>query len=232
MPKGKNANARVGKKATRRQSDPEAGSKEAGVPPTRQTGPESATGQAIRDANGEQEIPKGEERGSQVEIQGGDPKATLEGGDKPRGMQAKPAIFSSNGEIPRNAVPTASGLVPVSTVANTQEEADAIVEKREEDHKRYVERTVDKHEELDAATVGRLGRAELRAIGEQRGYEMPEAGTRATRAAFLNGQSKDELIGSGRGAERSGAKTSNRSMERSTKAAAPKGAKSARTRRS
>lgn len=189
MAKGKNAKSRTAKRATARESDPQSGSIEAGVPPTRAVGQETATGQAIREAAGEEERLKGDDRGSPS-----DPGELADPKGKPKGMQAKPAIFTSNGEIPRNVVPTASGLQPISTVANTQEEADKLIEKREEDHARTVERGVLRRERLDEATVGRLGRAELRAIGETRGYDMPISGTRATRAAFLKGQEEDELV--------------------------------------
>lgn len=190
------------------------------VPATRQTSVASATGQQIAWENGETEVPKGDERGSQLEIEGGDPTPTIEGGDKPRGLQAEPALFVSNGQVPHDMVPSSSGLQPVAAVAATPEEAKEKIDQRVEEHQRYVSRTQDKDRVLDEATVGRLSKTELRAIGLQRGYDMPDAGTRAIRASFLSEQTRSSQGPKG-SKGRQGA--SNKSMERTTKAAAPKG---------
>lgn len=192
------------------------------VPTTRQTGPETATGQQIAWDNGEQEVPKGDERGSQLEIEGGEPTPTIEGGDKPRGLQAEPALFVSNGQVAHDMVPSPTGLQPIAAVAATPEEAKKKIDERVEQHQQYINRTQNKDKVLDEATVGRLGKAELRAIALQRGYDVPEAGTRAIRANFLRAQGEAE---SSQGARGSKGKQgpSNKSMERTTRKAAPKG---------
>lgn len=192
------------------------------VPATRQTSVASATGQQIAWENGETEVPKGDERGSQLEIEGGDPTPTIEGGDKPRGLQAEPALFVSNGQVPHDMVPSPTGLQPVAAVAGTPEEAKEKIDQRVDEHQKYVSRTQEKDRVLDEATVGRLGKAELRAIALQRGYDVPEAGTRAIRANFLRAQSE---AGSSKGPKGSKGRqgASDKSMERSTRKSAPKG---------
>ena len=133
------------------------------------------------------EIPSGADRGSTVPIVGTPTPSSAPG--KPHGAQAEPARFSSNGQIPHNTVPSPSGALPVGAVATSQEHADQLVAATNAAHDAFVKK-VDKR--LDPATVNRLGHAELRAIGDQRGYKLSAyMGARAMRAAFLEAQSKD-----------------------------------------
>lgn len=203
--------------------------RESGVPPTRATGAETATGMQIRAKSG-QDIPKGKEAGSQVPIEGGDPTPDHEGPQKPRGLQAEPALFVSNGSVPHQAIASPSGLQGPGAVLGSPEEAKRMVDARVEEHKAFVERSVST-KRLDEATISRLGRAELAAIGLQRGYDIPEAGARATRAAFARGQDTDNTIeggrvpkGSRKGSQQArGAKSTPTSMKNATKREAPKG---------
>jgi hypothetical protein len=195
MASAKGRAAKKGSRRASRKSDPSKGSVKAGVPPTRQTGPTTATGMQLAAADDKKLIPKGKDRGSQLKIEGGEPAPSHSEAQKPRGLQKEPAMFVTNGSIEHGAVPTPSGLQPVAAVATSPEDAKKRVEKRVDEHKRFVERTVERRERLDDATVGRLGRAELRAVALQRGYEdIPEAGTRAVRAAFLREQKNDKLV--------------------------------------
>jgi hypothetical protein len=215
-----------------RSSSADASPENTGVPPTRSTGPETATGQQIKWAAGEVEVPKGAERGSQVEIAGGDPKPTIEGGDEPRGLQAEDALFTSNGQVASDMEASPTGLQPIGANSATPEEAQKKIDQRKADHQAYIERSP-KLERLDEPTIGRLGKTELRAIGLQRGYDMPETGTRAMRAGFIAAQDKDDRIGGsvlkGQGGSKGsqqapGAKDGgNASLDRATRAAAPKG---------
>lgn len=158
------------------------------VPPTRATGEGSATGTQLREQT-RKDIPKGKDRGSRLPIEGGQPPADYIGDPgKPRGLQAEEAMFTSNGQIPSGTVPTNSGPVPVSAVASSPEDAKRRLEELEEAHAADLERR--ERGELSEDEVRRMGRAELRAIGERFGYELPEAGTRATREAFLQAQAK------------------------------------------
>jgi hypothetical protein len=175
-----------------------AGVPEANVPPTTQSGPLSATGQAVRQALGQEEVPKGKERGAPQSQGQKDAKPDLIGkGGKPTGLQKEKAIFSSNGEIPSDMVASPSGLVPMHTAAGGDEDKmQQMVEDRRDEHERYVERrSVMRTKRLSNATIDRLGHAELRAIGEQRGYTLPVAGARSTRAAFARAQEGDKELG-------------------------------------
>lgn len=169
-----------------------AGVPEAGVPPTRQGGVLTATGQAVRQALELEEIPKGDERGA--------PDAPemepdyLEG-QAPQGLQAEPALFVSNGEVDLRLQPTAAG--PQPEIAATREALEEHIQQRREEHQDYIEtrsRTRDK--KLSQATIDRLGHQELRAIGTQRGYQnAPEHGNRTTRTWFAKAQKEDEGLG-------------------------------------
>jgi hypothetical protein len=165
------------------------------VPPTRQMGPESATGAALR---AEKEIPSGADRGSQVEIVGGEPQPDAEGPQKPREGQAEPARFTSNGQLPHNMVPSPTGSVPVGAVATTVEDAEKRIEEAVKAHDDFLaNKRTEQNKTISAATVNRLGRAELLAIGAQRGYNLPDVvGTRTTRATFLREQEKDKSLSS------------------------------------
>lgn len=160
------------------------------VPPTRSTGPESATGAALESAT--KEIPTGEDRGSTTPIVG-DIRPDSE--REAQGAQTEPARFTSNGQLPHDMVPSPSGVVPVGAVATSQEDAKARVEAVHKAHDEFVQQRRARSRRLDEATVNRLTGAELRAIGEQRGYQIGNAlGTRASRRAFLDAQDKDQNL--------------------------------------
>lgn len=159
------------------------------VPPTRATGPESATGAAL--AAAKHEIPSGDDRGSKTPV-AGDPQP-----DQTReatGAQTTPARFTSNGQLPHNTVPSPTGSVPVGLVATSVEDAKDRVEATMREHDAAVAARKT-NRRLDTATINRLTGAELRAIGEQRGYVMSAyAGTRTMRALFTAAQDKDPNI--------------------------------------
>jgi hypothetical protein len=161
------------------------------VPPTRATGAESATGAAI--AAKDDKIPQGTDRGSQVEIQGGAPEPDALEGATPKGDQAKPAEFSSNGQLPNGMVGSPSGPVPVGAVARDQKHADELLKETKSQRDQVINRNP-KGKRLTDATINRLSGAELRAIAGQRGYDIPEAGTRMTRAAFARAQDADNNV--------------------------------------
>lgn len=161
----------------------------AAVPPTRSTGPESATGAALAAAT--HEIPKGDDRGSKVAI-AGDPAPDET--RKAQGAQLVPARFTSNGQLPHNTVASPSGSVPVGLVASSPEDAQKRVDEANKAHDDAVAARK-KIRRLDPGTINRLTGAELRAIGEQRGYVMSAyAGTRTMRTLFTEAQNKDPNI--------------------------------------
>lgn len=163
------------------------------VPPTRQTADTSATGLQIKVNEGKQDIPKGKEAGSLVPVAGGEPTPDHKGPQKPRGDQAKPALFTSNGSLESGVVASPTGPVPVAAAATSQKHAEQLVEEHEKKHAEFIHRRAQRTK-LSEATVHRLGRSELQALAQQRGYDLPDAGTRSTRDAFLREQAKDKNL--------------------------------------
>lgn len=174
------------KKATSKRSAKRS-SKTAQVPPTRATSPETATGNAL--AEDTRELPTGKDRGSTAPGAG---EATETGG-KATGAQAEAAQFSTNGSLPNRRLPTPSGPVPASAIHKDKDAADKAVEQHEEEVATAA--AGNGGQKISEATVGRLGKQELRAIAVTRGYDIPmEAGTRGTRNAFLKAQAEDKSL--------------------------------------
>lgn len=193
--------SRGAKKSAKKVTKPASeGAPEANVPPTRATGAESATGTAIAEARRD-DIPQGEDRGSKVAIEGGEPQPDyLDDGTANKNPE-EPAVFSSNGQILPGTAPSPSGPVSVSaTGANALGGAEAGVKapdspsiqaQKDFNAQRAAAQEESKADVLDEQTVSRLSKTDLRAIGHQRGYDMPDTGgTRTMRAAFLAGQKK------------------------------------------
>lgn len=123
------------------------------------------------------------------------PDAIAKTGPKPVGMQAEPAEFVSNGSIPPNHVASNSGLVPVSAIAATADEADALIETRNADRKAEHKARKSSRSKLDDSLIDKMSGAELRAVGHDRGYELSDtAGSRGTRAAFRRLQGEDKYL--------------------------------------
>lgn len=147
-------------------------------------GDASAVGQALADLNGkEKERLEGHPRGAKDE-----PLGAPHGGDfgegtvqKPVGLQAVPAAWGPNGSIPAGMVASPSGHQPVGAVGATVEALEAT----------YGRQPVGDLNALDERTVNGLSGPELRAIGAQRGYTMPDSGSRSARRAFLDAQAAD-----------------------------------------
>lgn len=185
----------AGKKVTsrRKAASKKAAEGSAQVPDTRATGLESATGRAIHEAERD-DIPTGADRGSSTPVVG-NIQADLDN-PKPDGAQTEPARFTSNGQLPHNMIPTSSGPVPAGGARSTEDMAELIDAVNEEHDATYgTGRTGASNKRLSEATVGRLGRAELIAIGQTRGYTMDiNAGTRKARNDFLKGQDEDKNL--------------------------------------
>lgn len=152
-------------------------------------GTETATGQAL--VNEVREVPKGADRGSKNPIDG-DIVADDKLGDnpKPQGLQAEPAVWTKNGTVEPGTLPSPSGPMPVAASTTTKEDAD----KKLEDHRALVaSQFKDSNTKLTDEQIGRMSRAEVQAVAHDRGYEMPDAGTRVSRSAFKRAQAKDEF---------------------------------------
>lgn len=158
----------------------------------------TASGQeAARRAEGtDDNIPQGKDRGSTNdpgEVPGktgdlvGDPHP-------PVGPQTEAAIFVPNGAIERNMVASPSGPVPVAAVTSSAEEAEKLIEKRNEDLSKQF-KGFKRGKRLSDVQINQMNGAELRAVATDRGYDISHsAGTRGTRAAFAQLQSEDDLL--------------------------------------
>lgn len=165
------------------------------VPPTRATGAESATGQALVDNTAS--VPQGEDRGSTVPIAGGaysDWEIANGDGEATVGAQGEQARFTSNGQLPHNMIPTPSGAVPVGATSLSVEDAEERIRDVNDAHDAYVNRGTERRK-LSPQTVQRLSIPEIQAIAQQRGYDIPEfGGVRVMRQAFLDAQGGDDKV--------------------------------------
>lgn len=114
-------------------------------------------------------------------------------GAGPIGQQAEAAFFTRNGSIPANTIPSPSGPVPASVIADKETRERAIKAARE--GARTSRRRVS--DELAA----RMSPAELRAVAHDRGYEGVEGGRSAVLRKFLDAQKKDESLDDDLGVE-------------------------------
>lgn len=160
-----------------------------------QTG-NTATGQELRRRAGQEEIPSGEDRGStSTDTSDIKPDFLHQGEFTPTGQQAEPAAFAPNGSLQANMVPSNSGLVPISAVTGSPEEA----QKRLESHKKQVDafhrHRFAQRNKLTDSQIAQMGSAELRAVAHDRGYEFSDLmGARGTRSAFKKAQDEDEFF--------------------------------------
>jgi hypothetical protein len=149
------------------------------------SGSGSATGQAKEQASGRED-----ERLEGSEDREG-PEDGPEKGDfgaveyaQPVGLQAEPANFTSGGTIPAGMVSSPAGFVPLSAVGDPEAALERTLGKQgsTKDNRRLTEEDL---EQLDGPSI--------RAIGTQRGYQMPDLAGRGTiRGKFLAEQEKDE----------------------------------------
>jgi hypothetical protein len=106
---------------------------------------------------------------------------------KPKGLQAVAApIAADGGSLPAKGNPVGNPTGSrIDNIALREAEVDR-------DKARATEAR--KNLRLTDEQIGKMGSAELRAIGLQRGYDIPVAGGRSTRAAFLTAQEQDKNI--------------------------------------
>lgn len=160
-------------------------------------GSNTATGQEAARRSGEEDesLPEGEERGSTVAIEGEFKGDYLGKPNKAQGAQKEEAEFVSNGTIPLNHVPSNSGLVPVSALANSPEDAERRLEEQRKSLDGSRKALFSQRAELTEEQISRMGGAELRAVATDRGYDIPDnIGARGTRAAFARAQADDDSI--------------------------------------
>jgi hypothetical protein len=79
-----------------------------------------------------------------------------------------------NGSVDPRTVGSPSGPVPVSTVASDTKTADAKLEERRRSVGAARKGIAFEYEELSEEQLGRMSAAEIRAVGQTRGYEIPD----------------------------------------------------------
>jgi hypothetical protein len=99
------------------------------------------------------------------------------------------ATFLQSGQLEHNSLPSNQGPVPASVTGST--EAAAQGKAHAEDVKAQQKFLYDT---IDEAAVNRMGRSELTAHAEQRGYDIGQGGTRVLRARFLEKQKEDKNV--------------------------------------
>ena len=155
----------------------------------------TATGQEAARRDGKEKVPKGKARGSTVKSVAPVQKAGDYVGKphKPIGAQKEPAVFVGNGAVDPNMVASPSGPVPISAVVTTPEEG----EKRRKAQLETIETGLarSRAKRLDEKLINSMSAAELRAVANDRGYEISStAGRRGTRAAFIQLQKDDKTL--------------------------------------
>lgn len=123
-----------------------------------------------------EEREESEDRGSTVPIAGGEPVADFAEVeyDKPKGLQAEPAAFATNGSTDLTRVATPSGPQPVSAFAATPEEAQKLLERHRQNELESVQSRARGRTELSEAKLQSMSAAEIRAVAHDRGYELPD----------------------------------------------------------
>lgn len=133
--------------------------------------------------------------GSEIPIAGGDSiKSDFAQHEvqEPTGAQAEPAIYTTNGTLPVNMVPSPSGLVPAGAVAGDPREALRRTQEALDAHADSVHRTGG-YARLSRTQIETMGAGDLRSVASQRGYDLGEyAGSRATRRRFIAAQNDDD----------------------------------------
>lgn len=144
----------------------------------------------------DERVPKGEDRGSKQEIEGGEPEPDFpqHPGPKARGLGLEAANFTTNGTVPGTFVGSPSGPIPVSAVATSVEDAQKRLQQvRKEEQDALL--NSNSRQKLSRAKVESMSAADLRAVAHDRGYDIGEhAGSRATRRRFLAAQDQDDSL--------------------------------------
>lgn len=156
-------------------------------------GKATATGVARTEHFGDDEPIEGEDRGSTVDIAGGEPKPDGAGqkAGKPKGLQAEEATYTTNGTVAAGMTSSPSGPVPLSAVVRTKEEAAERHNATLAEYERQLKRDEEDFAEVSEEQIERASAAELRAAAYDRGYDIGQpAGARATRARFRRAQAE------------------------------------------
>ena len=149
-------------------------------------GSNTVTGQERARVLGESSVPTGEDRGSKNKIAGEirpDFYAGPSSKHKPQGAQAKSANLAVNGTIPVGTAPSPSGPVPADVQYTS-----AVGPKFQT--KPVTGRQLDTSKPVPDSLIDQMDGVTLRAVGHDRGYQIPMAGTRTVRQLFRQAEAK------------------------------------------
>lgn len=135
-------------------------------------------------------IPEGDDRGSKVEIAGGDsikPDFPSHEPTKPVGMQAEPAIMTTSGTVPFGLAPSPTGPIPADRARALGIEPHVL----RDAHKGQFGVKLDPSVPLTQAQLDALDQTTIRAIAHDRGYDIPIRGRTAVAQLFLQKQKND-----------------------------------------
>lgn len=121
-----------------------------------------------------------------VETAGESPKTADE-------VEAPAAVITPSGQIPHGMIPSPSGPMPAANIADpvaAQKAQDAALLSAHA----HAQRGLRGHRKLTREQLAGMGRAEIRAVATDRGYDLGEGGRRVSIANFLKAQDEDELI--------------------------------------
>lgn len=145
----------------------------------------TASGLAAMGSPGGQETARTDESNEGIKPDGVAP------GQGPIGQQAEAAFFTPQGSVLGNSIPSPTGPVPASTIADPGARDAAVKKAREGARSSRLAGRTGRFRISDAAAA-RLTPAELRAVAYDRGYTDVEGGRRAVLARFLKAQAEDE----------------------------------------
>ena len=112
-------------------------------------------------------------------------------GQGPIGDQKKAAFFTKTGSIPGNSIPSPSGPVPASTIADEATRNAAVEAARAGAVSTHLGTRNSRYRISDTAAQ-RMSPAELRAVAGDRGYQGVDGGRQSVLRKFLEAQKKDE----------------------------------------
>lgn len=121
------------------------------------------------------------------EVASGEPSAKP--GDNSPAQQPGTATFLINGQLENNSLPSNQGPVPASVTGSADSAAQGKAHAEEVKRQQKV-----LFEPISDEAINRMGRSELTAHSEQRGYDLGVGGTRVLRARFLQKQSEDKAV--------------------------------------
>lgn len=120
-------------------------------------------------------------------VASGEPSAKP--GENSPAQQPGTATFLINGQLEHGTLPSNQGPVPASITGSENAAAQGVAQA---ESVKVQQKSL--YEAISDEQINRMGRSELTAHAQQRGYDLGEAGTRVLRARFLDKQNADDKV--------------------------------------